>query len=85
MTRKIQKDAERAALARILAALALTPDSEPEAGEAPDFIIQLGGQSIGAEITLYSSGEIIDGTVPSRGGKRMGPIESGGTGVLEPT
>ena len=66
MTRKIQKEAERAALDRILAALALTPDSEPEVGEAPDLIIQLGGQSIGVEITLYSSGEIIDGTVNRR-------------------
>ena len=61
MTRKIKKDAERAALDRIVAALALTPDSEPEVGEAPDFIIQLCGQSIGVEITLPSSGEIIDG------------------------
>ena len=69
MTRKIQRNAERAALDRILAALALTPDSEPEAGEAPDFIIQLRGQSIGVEITLYSSGEIIDGTVNRRAGK----------------
>src|SRR5262245_12098728 len=63
VTRKIQRNAERAALDRILAALALTPDSEPEAGEAPDFIIQLRGQSVGVEITLLSSGEIIDGTV----------------------
>jgi hypothetical protein len=69
VTRKIQKDAERAALDRILAALALTPDSEPEVGEAPDFIIQLRGQSIGVEITLYSSGEIIDGTVNRRAGE----------------
>ena len=66
MIRKIQKDVERAALDKILAALALTPDSEPEVGEAPDFIIQLRGQSIGVEITLYSSGEIIDGTVDRR-------------------
>ena len=69
MTRKIQKDAERGALDRILAALALTPDSEPEVGGSPDFIIQLRGQSIGVEITLYSSGEIIDGTVNRRAGK----------------
>jgi hypothetical protein len=69
VTRKIQKDAERGALDRILAALALTPDSEPEVGGSPDFIIQLRGQSIGVEITLYSSGEIIDGTVNRRAGK----------------
>src|SRR5262249_57733192 len=62
----IQKDAERPDLNRILAALALTPDSEPEAGETPDFIIQLRGQSVGVEITLYRSGEIIDGTVKRR-------------------
>jgi hypothetical protein len=66
VTRKIQKDAERPDLDRILAALALTPDSEPEAGEAPDFIIQLRGQSVGVEITLYRSEEIIDGTVKRR-------------------
>jgi len=66
VTRKIQKDAERPDLDRILAALALTSDSEPEAGEAPDFIIQLRGQSVGVEITLYRSGEIIHGTVKRR-------------------
>jgi|SRR5262245_37576352 len=63
MTREIQKDAERLVLDSILAALALTPDSKPEVSEAPDFIIQLRGQSIGVEITLQRSGEIIDGII----------------------
>jgi len=61
VTRKIQKDAERAVLDRILVALALTPDSEPEAGEAPDFIIQMRDQSIGVEMTFQRSEDIIDG------------------------
>src|SRR5262245_36821274 len=44
MAREIQKGAERQVLHRIVTALALTPDNEPEAGEAPDFIIQMRDQ-----------------------------------------
>jgi hypothetical protein len=66
VTRKNQKDAEQLVLDRILAALALTPDSKPEMGEAPDFVIQLCGQSVGVEMTSYRSEDIIDGTVKRR-------------------
>jgi hypothetical protein len=66
VTRETQKDAERPVLERILAALALTPDSEPEMGEAPDFVIQLRGQSVGVEMTSYRSEDNIDGRVKRR-------------------
>jgi hypothetical protein len=41
VTRDIQKENERRVLCRVLAALGATPESEPQAGEAPDFILQL--------------------------------------------
>ena len=62
MTRDIQKENERRVLCRVLAALGATPESEPQAGEAPDFILQLRGQSVGVEISVYNSEETIDET-----------------------
>jgi hypothetical protein len=66
VTRETQKDAERPILDRILAALPLTPDREPEVGEAPDFVIQMRGQSVGVEMTSYRSEDNIDGRVKRR-------------------
>ena len=66
MTRDIQKENERRALCRVLAALGATPESEPQAGEAPDFILQLCGQSVGVEMTTYRSEEVIEGNVKRR-------------------
>ena len=66
MTRNIKKEDERRVLERVLAALGETPASEPQAGEAPDFILQLRGQSVGVEMTTYSSEEVIEGKVKRR-------------------
>jgi hypothetical protein len=61
MTRAVQKTTERQTLDVVLAALGLRPDREPEASETPDFIVSLAGHQIGVEITMYSSGDIVDG------------------------
>ena len=61
-----KKEDERRVLCRVLAALGATPESEPQAGEAPDFILQLHGQSVGVEMTTYHSEEVIEGNVKRR-------------------
>jgi hypothetical protein len=66
MTRDIQKQDERRVLDRVLRALGVPPDSEPEGGESPDFTVGLRGQSVGVEITIYRSGEVIEGSVKRR-------------------
>jgi len=66
VTRNIQKEDERRVLKRVLAALGETSESEPQAGEAPDFILQLRGQSVGVEMTAYPSEEVIEGKVKRR-------------------
>lgn len=63
MTRLNQKEAERRTLNAALAALGLIPDREPAEGETPDFMLLLSGRTIGVEITMYPSGDIVeDGT-----------------------
>jgi hypothetical protein len=66
MTREAQKTAERQTLAMLLAALGLPPDQQPEAGEAPDFVVSLSGHRIGIEITMYSSTDTVDGRYERR-------------------
>jgi hypothetical protein len=61
MTREVQKIIERRTLDVLLASLGLTPRQEPEAGEAPDFMVSLSGRRIGVEITIYSSADVVDG------------------------
>ena len=61
MTRSAQKTIERSILDIILAGLGVEPDIDPEPGETPDFIVTIGGQQIGVEITAYDSGELIEG------------------------
>jgi hypothetical protein len=61
MTRPNQKESERRTLDAVLAALGVHPDHEPEDGETPDFTIVLRGRTIGVEITMYRSGDTIDG------------------------
>jgi hypothetical protein len=60
MTRVAQKQSERRTLDAILAALALRPDQEPAAGEAPDFTMRVARRLIGVEITQYQSGATVD-------------------------
>jgi hypothetical protein len=66
MTREVQKTIERQTLEVVLAALGLRPDREPEAGEAPDFVVSLSGHRIGIEITMYSSTDTVDGRLGRR-------------------
>ncbi len=66
MTRETQKVSEAKSLEVVLAALGLRPDRPPESGEKPDFIVPLSGRRIGVEITMYSSGDVIDGRYPLR-------------------
>jgi hypothetical protein len=61
MTREVQKVVERQTLDMLLASLGLRLDQEPEASETPDFMVSLSGQRIGVEITMYSSGDTVDG------------------------
>ena len=63
MTRPNQKESERRTLDAVLAALGLRPDQEPDAGEAPDYMLLLSGRTIGVEITMYRSHDTVeDGT-----------------------
>jgi hypothetical protein len=63
MTRASQKEAERRTLRAALAALGLHADREPIGGETPDFMVPVSGRTIGVEITMYRSGDVIeDGT-----------------------
>ena len=60
MTRADQKATERQTLDVALRALDLRLDHEPKVGETPDFIVSVSGQRIGVEITMYSSGDVVD-------------------------
>ena len=60
MTRPEQKSSERQALDAVLAALGLSPDQEPEHGEAPDFTVRVAGRTIGVEVTMYRYGATVD-------------------------
>jgi hypothetical protein len=63
MTRADQKINERRTLDAVLTALGLHSDQDPEAGEAPDFMVPLAGRRIGVEVTTYRSGATVeDGT-----------------------
>jgi hypothetical protein len=66
MTRETQKSDELRTVNTILAALGVRPDQSPESGEAPDFIVQLSGRRIGVEVTMYNSGDVVDGRYPLR-------------------
>lgn len=61
MTRPTQKTSERGTLYRVLSGLGLHPDAEPVEGETPDFMLTLSGRTIGVEITMYRSGETVEG------------------------
>jgi hypothetical protein len=61
MTRANQKEAERRTLNAALAALGLQVDREPAEGETPDFMVPVSGRTIGVEITMYRSGDVIEG------------------------
>ncbi len=60
MTRANQKEAERLTLNAALAALGLHTDREPAEGETPDFMVSLSGRTIGVEMTMYRSGDVIE-------------------------
>ena len=66
MTRPDQKLSERQTLDAVLAALNLLPDQEPQAGETPDFTVQISGRAVGIEITTYQSGATVDGGTARR-------------------
>jgi len=61
MTRPNQKEGERRTLNAALAALDLQADREPADGETPDFIVSVAGRTIGVEVTMYRSGDVIEG------------------------
>ena len=61
MTRLNQKASERPTLDTVLNALGLRPDAEPVEGEAPDFVVTLSGRRIGVEVTMYRSGNTLEG------------------------
>jgi hypothetical protein len=61
MTRPNQKESERRTLDAVLAALGVRPDQEPEDGETPDFTVTLSGKTIGVGITMYRSGDTVEG------------------------
>jgi hypothetical protein len=56
MTRSDQKTLERSTLDKILAALDVRLDQEPQPAETPDFFVMIGKRLIGIEITSYDSG-----------------------------
>jgi hypothetical protein len=62
MTRPTQKQEERHTLLELLYAIHVRLDHSPEPGEAPDFTFGMSGRTIGLEITMYESGEIVAGT-----------------------
>lgn len=66
MTRANQKNDERRTLNAALAALGLQPDREPAQGETPDFMVPVSGNTIGVEITMYRSGDVIEGGIGRR-------------------
>jgi hypothetical protein len=61
MTRPSKKASERQTLDRVLSGLGLCPDTEPVEGETPDFMVTLSGRRIGVEVTMYRSGETVEG------------------------
>jgi hypothetical protein len=65
MTRETQKQDESRTLRTILDAIGLRPNSDPEYGEAPDFIIDVAGRRIGIEVTLFNRGTMTQ-DVPMR-------------------
>src|SRR6266436_7984876 len=71
MTRATQKQAERRTLDGVIAALGLRLVVEPQVGETPDFLLRVGGQLIGVEITMYRSGATVEG-----GSTQRRPVES---------
>jgi hypothetical protein len=73
MTRLNQKASERQTLDTVLNALGLRPDAEPVEGEAPDFVVTLSGRRIGVEVTMYRSGDTVEGGSERRQQKLSGP------------
>jgi hypothetical protein len=61
MTRSTQKASERQTLDTLLSALGLRPEAKPVEGETPDFMLTLSGRRIGVEVTMYRSGDTVEG------------------------
>jgi hypothetical protein len=61
MTRPAQKDEEWSTLCELISAIGVQAESDPIAGEAPDFMIQISGQLVGVEVTMYQSRGIVAG------------------------
>ena len=66
MTKIKQKQEERRTLDSVLAALDLRPDADPVEGETPDFTFFSEARIIGVEITMYHSGELVEGGLQVR-------------------
>jgi hypothetical protein len=66
MTQTKQKQEERRTLDSVLAALDLEPDADPVEGETPDFTFLSKARTIGVEITMYHSGELVEGGLQVR-------------------
>lgn len=65
MTRPTQKDDERSVVLELMSAIRVQLESYPVQGEAPDFMIQVSGLTVGVEVTMYQSGRTVAG-VPKR-------------------
>src|SRR5580704_4998378 len=73
MTRSTQKASERQTLDTLLSALGLRPEAKPVEGETPDFMLTLSGRRIGVEVTMYRSGDTVEGGSERRQQKLSGP------------
>lgn len=62
MTRPIQKQSERDTLRTLFFVLDMPPEISCEDGEAPDFMVQIDDRTIGIEVTMYQSGQIVAAT-----------------------
>jgi hypothetical protein len=61
MTRPSQKVSERQTLDTVLNGLGLRPEADLVEGETPDFMLTLSGRRIGVEVTMYRSGDTVEG------------------------
>lgn len=61
MTRSTQKQDERSTLLKLMSAIHIQLESCPMEGEAPDFMIQISGRTVGVEVTMYQSGKTVVG------------------------
>jgi hypothetical protein len=59
MTPRSKEEAERNILERLLLTKGIVPETPPQKGETPDFMVQISSRTIGVEVTTYQSGKTI--------------------------